>query len=710
MTPRTYDQPPALGVTLTAEGAEVAVFAGHADAVELCLFDPGDTTGASERRVPLRHRAFGTWFDVVPGVRAGQRYGFRVHGPWRPWDGHRHNPAKLLLDPYARAVEGGVTWCPEVFGHTVGSSLRGDPDIQDPRDSAPFVPRGVVVADGFDWDGDRQPRTPLSRSVIYEAHVKGLTMTLPGVPEPLRGTYAGLAHPATIAHLRRIGVTAVELLPIHAFTTEPQLVLRGLTNHWGYNTLGFCAPHAGYAAARDPQGVIDEVKGMVKALHEAGLEVILDVVYNHTCEQGVDGATLSLRGLDAATYYRLDGRGGDVDVTGCGNTVDTRHVVPMRLVLDSLRQWVTEFHVDGFRFDLAVALGRGRDDGYDPDHPFLMALRADPVLGRVKLIAEPWDVGFNGWRTGQFPPPFLEWNDRFRDGVRNFWLVDPARSQHLQAGHGVSDLATRLAGSEDLFGHHDRNPLASVNFVAAHDGFTLADLTAYDTKHNGANGEDNRDGSGHNRSWNHGVEGPSDEATAARRRRSMRNLLGTLFVSAGVPMLVAGDELGRSQRGNNNAYCQDNPLGWVDWQLAPWQEDLVETTAWLARLRREHPVLRQPAFFGPRPVAPDGGRDLMWFARNGEMMPATTWHDPTNHTLVAYLDGSVCEDVSFLLVMHGSVHDTEVALPRVGTASGYRLVWDSTWERPRTEDGVFSPGRPTTVAGPSMQIYRVVGP
>ncbi|MCH8612399.1 glycogen debranching protein GlgX [Arsenicicoccus dermatophilus] len=710
--PATLEQPPRLGVTLLADGAAVAVHAGHATAVELCLFEAGDATGASERRIPLRQRAFGTWFDVIPGMRAGQRYGYRVHGPWSPAEGHRHNPAKLLMDPYARALEGQVTWRPEIFGHRVDADLRGENEVRDDRDDAAFVPRCVVVDDDFDWAGDERPRTPPARSFVYEAHLRGLTRTLPGVPEELRGTYAGMAHPVTVAHLRRIGVTAVELLPIHAFTHEPHLATRGLTNHWGYNTLGFFAPHAPYASTTDPQGVVDEVKRMVRDLHRAGIEVILDVVYNHTCEQSVDGATLSLRGLDSATYYRLDGRGHDVDVTGCGNTVDTRHVVPLRLVLDSLRHWVQEMHVDGFRFDLAVALGRGRDDGFDPDHPFLMALRADPLLRDVKLVAEPWDIGFNGWRTGQFPPPFSEWNDRFRDGVRNFWLVDAARSRTGVPGHGVSDLATRLAGSEDLFARHDRNAAASINFVAAHDGFTLADLTAYDSKHNEANGEDNRDGSDHNRSWNHGVEGPAgadDDGVAveALRRRSIRNLLGTLMCSAGVPMLVAGDELGRTQQGNNNAYCQDNPLGWVDWDLAPWQEDLVETTAWLARLRRDHPVLRQTAFFGPRAARVDGSRDLMWFDAAGVEMRADEWHDPRNVTLLAYLDGGVCDDESFLLVMHSSTVDLPVTLPQVPGVTGYRLAWDSAWERPGEDPGErVLPGQVRTSPGPSMQVWR----
>src|SRR6478752_5108258 len=573
MRPRR-DLPPPFGATLRRDGVDFAVYAGHADGAEVVLFEAGAPADAPGRTVRLEERAHGTWFGFVPGIGAGQRYALRVQGPWRPAEGLRHNHDKLVLDPYARAVEGDVTWRPEVFGHWVDDQLRGDPDV----------------------------------------------------PEELRGTYAGLAHPAALKHLRDLGVTTVELLPVQAFTTEPALVQRGLVNYWGYNTLGFFAPHAPYAAATGPQAVLDEFKDMVKALHREGLEVILDVVYNHTAEQSRDGATLSWRGLDNRAYYRLDERGQDIDVTGCGNTLDLRHPVVCRMVLDSLRYWVGECHVDGFRFDLAVALGRGRDDGYDPDHPFLVALRTDPVLSRVKLIAEPWDVGVHGWRTGQFPPPFGERNDRFRDSVRSFWLPDTARSEHGQPGHGVRELATRLAGSQDLFGARDRGPVASVNFVAAHDGFTLADTASYERKHNGANGEGNRDGHGDNRSWNHGVEGANaGEGVLRVRRRSLRNLLGTLLLSTGVPMINAGDEIGRTQRGNNNAYCQDNDLSWFDWDLQPWQRDLLETTQFLVHLRASQPVLRQRSFFTGRPAHADGTADLEWYSADGLRMHYAVW-------------------------------------------------------------------------------------
>jgi len=683
---------------------EFSVYAGHADGVEVCLFDEGDTTGESERRIALTDRAHGTWFGFVPGIGAGQRYAVRAHGPWLPSEGLRYNGAKLLVDPYARALDGEVTWRPEVFGHVVDDRLRGDTDVRDERNSAPYVPKGVVVDDAFDWGDDTPPLVPWADSVVYEAHVRSLTRRHPDVPEHLRGTYAGLAHPATIEHLTSLGVTAVELLPVHAFTHEPALLQRGLVNHWGYNTLGFLAPHAPYAAAGDPQGQLDELKGMVKLLHAAGLEVLLDVVYNHTCEQGRSGATLSLRGLDNRAYYRLDGRGRDIDVTGCGNTLDLSQPVVCQLVLDSLRYWVTECHVDGFRFDLAVALGRGRDDAYDPDHPFLVALRTDPVLSRVKLVAEPWDVGLHGWRTGQFPPPFAEWNDRFRDTARTFWLADVARSAHAQAGHGVHELATRLAGSRDLFGRRDRGPIASVNYVAAHDGFTLADTTAYAHKHNGANGEGNRDGHDDNRSWNHGVEGPTtDAAVLAARQRSIRNLLATTLVATGVPMLNAGDELGRSQRGNNNAYCQDNEVSWFDWDLEPWQRDLLETTRFLVRLRATNPVLRQRTFFTGRPVHADGTADLQWYAADGEQMHPGLWDDARTRTLTMFLDGSHLEADSLLLVFHGGAHGAEVTLPDHAGVRAYELLWDSSWATPRVGSKV-EPG-PVSVSAASLQVY-----
>ena len=683
----TPARPHPLGVHLRDDGADVAVLAAHADAVEVALMRPRGG-GFVEERVALDQHRHGVWFGHLPGVAAGQRYGLRVQGPWDPARGHRHNPAKLLLDPYARAVQIRSGLRPELFGHVVDTTLRGDRTLRDDRDSGPWAPLGVVVDDAaFDWAGDRPPHVPLSDTVIYEAHVKGLTRLMPGVPERLRGTYAGLAHPAAVEHLVSLGVTTVELLPVHAICAEESLARRGRPNYWGYSTLGFFAPHPGYAAATDPLDVVDEFKAMVRALHAAGLEVVLDVVYNHTCESGTSGPTLSWRGLDAATYYRLDGHGDDVDHTGCGNSLDAREPRVIQLILDSLRHWVLEMHVDGFRFDLATTLARGRD-GYDPGHPFLVAAGIDPVLADVKLIAEPWDVGAHGWRTGQFPVPFSEWNDRFRDSVRDFWLTGTARTAAGEPAGGVRDLATRLAGSADIFATH-RGPLASINFIDAHDGFTLADLTAYNVKHNEANGEDNRDGSDNNRSWNHGVEGPTDDpAVLAARRRTTRNLLATLLLAAGVPMLVAGDEFGRTQGGNNNPYCLDDETSWVDWRLEPWQEDLRRTTAHLLALRRDHPVLRQDRFFAGRPVHADGTKDIAWFGPEGQEMDHGRWHDPGLRTLQMYLHAVRADpsgrhvDGSLLVVVQGQVTEQAVRLPGLPWASRYTLLWDSGFEQP----------------------------
>ncbi|NHA68038.1 glycogen debranching protein GlgX [Phycicoccus flavus] len=707
--PLTRDLPPPPGVTPVAGGCDVAVYAGHAEGVEVCLFEPGDAAGESERRVPLRERAHGWWFGTVPGMVAGQRYGLRAAGPWDPERGMLHNPAKLLLDPYADALEGSVTWGPELYAHVVDGSWHGELDRPSALDSRGHVPRGVVVDHAFDWGADSPPGRTRSESVLYEAHVRGQTMRHPGVPEELRGTYAGLAHPAAVEHLVSLGVTAVELLPVHAFTHEPHLVRRGLTNHWGYNTLGFMAPHPAYAAARDPQGVVDEVKGMVKLLHAAGIEVVLDVVYNHTAEQGRTGAALSWRGLDQRAYYRLDERGRDIDVTGCGNTLDLRHPVVCRMVLDSLRHWVQEYHVDGFRFDLAVALGRGRGDDFDPDHPFLVALRTDPVLSRVTLVAEPWDLGIHGWRTGQFPPPFLEWNDRFRDTARRFWVGDQRAQRDGHAGHDARELATRLTGSRDLFGARDRGPTASVNFVTAHDGFTLADLVSYDHKHNEANGEDNRDGSDGNGSWNHGAEGPTDDDTVlAARRRTVRALLGTLLLSQGVPMLTAGDELGRTQGGNNNAYCQDTEVAWVDWDLEPWQEDLVATTRHLLALRRRLPALRRRMWLLGRPV--EGDRlDVAWFGADGAPMHGR-WEQAGSRVLQMALAPTGPGEPGVLLVVNGTDRDVEVTAP--DGLGGGRLLWDSAWDRPEgSEPGEgerTEPESPALVAATSLRVYATV--
>ncbi len=663
-------------------GVDVAVLAAHAEGVWFCVLGP-----EGERQVELTARTHGVWHGFVPDVPVGARYGYRVAGRWEPVLGYRHNPAKFLLDPYARALDGPLHLRPEAFAHTVDERFAGDPGRRDGRDSAGVVPRGVVTGRPFDWQGDAPPRVPLADTVVYETHVRGFTRRMPGVPEHLRGTYAGLGSDAAIEHLLRLGVTTVELLPIHAIGDEPSLVARGVRNYWGYSTLSFFAPEPRYAAAKDPLDALDEVKAMVRALHAAGLEVLLDVVYNHTCEGGPGGPSLSWRGLDAATYYRLDPHGGYVDTTGCGNSLDAREPRVLQQVLDSLRYWVEEVHVDGFRFDLAPTLARGHE-GFDSGHPFLVAARIDPVLGDVKLIAEPWDLGAYGWRTGQFPAPWSEWNDRFRDGVRDFWLPGGRQVARGETAGGVRDLATRLAGSADVFPPH-RGPLASVNFVTAHDGFTLADLTAYDVKHNEANGEDNRDGTNDNHSWNHGVEGPTTDADIlAARRRTARNVLGTLLLATGIPMITQGDEFGRTQHGNNNAYCLDDETSWVDWDLRPDQLDLLATTRHLLTLRREHPVLRQDRFFAGRPVHLDGTKDLAWFGPDGSEMDHERWHDASLRTLQMYLHAVVPDgeghhvDESLLVVVQGAGWPVAVRLPGLPWASRYRLLWDSAFDVP----------------------------
>ncbi|MGW7091256.1 glycogen debranching protein GlgX [Streptomyces sp. NPDC054874] len=689
-------------------GTNFALWAGGAEAVELCLFDER----GAETRCPLTELTHEIWHGFVPGVRPGQRYGYRVHGRWDPWTGARWNAAKLLLDPYARAVDGTFTLPPEVYGH-----VRDWPDqhvadtVRDDRDSAPFVPKGVVVRDDDDWVEDRRPKTPWADSVIYELHVRGFTKLHPDIPPELRGTYAGLAHPAAIEHLTRLGVSAVELLPVHQFAHEDHLLRRGLRNHWGYNSIGYFAPHAGYSASGTAGQQVGEFKRMVHALHEAGIEVILDVVYNHTAEAGELGPMLSLRGIDNRGYYRLrDDPRRYADYTGCGNTLHVVQPQVLRLITDSLRYWVTEMGVDGFRFDLAAALARSMHD-VDMLSPFLAVIAQDPVLRRVKLIAEPWDVGNGGYQVGAFPPLWTEWNDRYRDAVRDFWRG---------ALPDVRDLGYRLTGSSDLYAWGGRRPYASVNFVTAHDGFTLRDLVSYEQKHNEANGEGNRDGTSDNRAWNCGVEGESDDPEInALRRRQLRNLLTTLLLSTGVPMLVAGDEMGRTQGGNNNAYCQDNETGWLDWSLLeePAWRELTELTARVLTLRRAHPVLRRRAFFSGRAQAPDGLRDLAWFARDGREMTEGDWYAPAA-TLGLYLSGrdipgrdargEPVTDDSFLAVLHAGAEPTVFALPGAPWAIAYELVLDTSREEQAEAPGtVLDGGTDMPVPARSVLLLRV---
>ncbi|MFV0252249.1 MAG: glycogen debranching protein GlgX [Beutenbergiaceae bacterium] len=702
--------PHRFGVHLTDDGVDVVVSAAHADGVWLCLLDDADGV-LTERRIGLLPRTHGRWHAHIPGIGAGQCYGLRVDGPWDPARGMRHNPNKLLLDPYARGLSGQPQVRPEIYAHAVNSDLEPEPDVDGPdgTDSAPFVAHGVILEDPPGGGTGNRPRITWSRTVIYEAHVRGLTMRLAGVPEHLRGSYAGLAHPATIEHLRTLGVTSLQLLPIHAKFSEPSLTRRGKVNYWGYNTLSYFAPEPSYAtqAAQQagPAAVLEELKGMVQLLHDAGIEVLLDVVYNHTCEAGPDGPCLSLRGLDDAGYYLHDGGpAAYLDVTGCGNSLDFRNHRAIQLTLDSLRYWVQQVGIDGFRFDLATTLAR-RGRQVDMQHPLLVALATDPILSGTKLIVEPWDLGPDGWQTGRYPPPISEWNDRYRDAVRTFWLTDAAAIARGEPGHDLREIATRLAGSADLFAHTDtpggRGPVASINFITAHDGFTLADLTGYDHKHNLANGEDNRDGTDNNRSWNHGIEGVTDDpAVAGARRRAMRNLLGTLFVSAGVPMLTAGDELARTQYGNNNAYCQDDESVWVDWDLDEHQHHQLATVQHLSRLRREHVALRPWRFRRPEELT-SGEPTLVWFDEDGEPMSTGIWHDPHRRVVQMYRRSLEPGGRDVLVVVNGAANDVEVKIPSIDS---FELVWDSVWEAPQAPSIAERTGR-TVIGGPSLRIY-----
>jgi isoamylase len=609
-----------LGATYDGAGVNFALFSEVAERVELCLFD----ADGNESRADLPEVTSYCWHGYVPGLHPGQQYGFRVHGPWAPGDGHRCNPQKLLLDPYAKAVTGAVRWNEAVFGHRLEAL-----DERDDRDSAPFVPRSLVVNPFFDWADDRQPKTPANLSVIYEAHVRGLTKIHPEVPPELRGTYAGLAHPAVIDHLRHLGITAIELMPVHHFVHDWHLGQKGLSNYWGYNSIAYLAPHSEYAS-QGPLGAVQEFKQMVRALHAAGIEVILDVVYNHTAEGNHQGPTLSLKGIDNAAYYRLaNDRRYYMDYTGTGNSLSMRHPQVLQLVMDSLRYWVLEMHVDGFRFDLAATLARGLHE-VDRLSAFFDLIHQDPVVGQVKLIAEPWDVGEGGYQVGNFPPQWAEWNGKYRDCVRDFWRgTDQA----------LGEFAHRLSGSPDLYETTGRRPFASINFVTAHDGFTLHDLVSYNDKHNEANGEENRDGDGHNRSWNCGAEGDTDDPEVnALRARQKRNFLATLLVSQGIPMLVAGDELGRTQRGNNNAYCQDTPISWVDWESA--DRELIETTAGLIALRRTHPVFRRRRFFLGRSIHGHSVTDIGWYRPDGQAMSDDDWNVGFAKSLGVYLNGA----------------------------------------------------------------------
>jgi len=677
-----------LGVRAGADGGTIRVWSEHATSVDLEVFADGDLAWAVER-TPLVRDAHGVWEATSTALVPGARYGLRVDGP--AGSGHAFNPAHTLLDPYARGL------APVADGSW----------------------RGVAVAQlgesGFDWGGIEKPRVPLDHTVIYETHVRGFSKLNDAIPEQLRGTYAGLAHDASLEYLTSLGITTVELLPVHAFVSEQRLVRQGRLNYWGYNTLAFFAAHAPYAsAAAQAEGagaVRREFAGMVRRLHEAGLEVVLDVVYNHTAEEGRQGPTYSFRGIDNASYYRHDAHGRYVDTTGCGNTLDVGHVAAQRLVLDSMRYFAEELQVDGFRLDLAATLGRDDHGAYTPEHPLLRAMLEDPVLSTTKLIAEPWDVGPGGWQTGNFPAGFSEWNDRYRDRMRDFWLGDLRRERQTgTAGSGIGRFATRLAGSSNTFSL-ERGPLASLNFVTAHDGFTLADLTTFDVKHNLGNGEQNRDGTDGNNSYNHGVEGGTDDPVVnADRRRTIRNLLGTLLLSAGVPMITAGDEYGRTQRGNNNAYCHDSELTWLSWRDDERDASILETTRRLLRVREENPAIR-PVRFGRLGETTPSASQMDWFTAEGTTMTIDDWHSPEERTL-QYLAASTPEFEAFnriLLIVHAHEAPTEVVLPEHPGVTGYTLIWDSAGEQPVEDPAEHAPGERIRIPALSMHLFRAHG-
>ena len=687
-----------LGASYDGAGTNFSVFSEVAEKVELCLFDEQ----GKETRCELPEVTSLCWHGYLPNIVPGQRYGFRVHGPWAPPQGNRCSPAKLLLDPYARAMEGQVDWNEAVFSYRFD-----DPDGPlNEADSAPFMPKSVVINPFFDWGNDRHPRTRWSETIIYEAHVKGFSKRFPEIPEELRGTYAGLGHPKAIEYLTGLGITAVELMPVHQFVHDSHLLERGLRNYWGYNSIGYLAPHNEYSSSGQTGQQVQEFKQMVKALHEAGIEVILDVVYNHTAEGNHLGPTLSFKGLDNAAYYRLmnDDRRFYMDYTGTGNTLNMRHPHVLQLIMDSLRYWVLEMHVDGFRFDLASTLARGLHD-VDRLSAFFDIIQQDPVISQTKLIAEPWDVGEGGYQVGNFPPLWLEWNGKYRDCVRDYW-----RGQDQTLG----EFAFRFTGSSDLYEGTGRRPYASVNFITAHDGFTLNDLVSYNDKHNEANGEENRDGESHNRSWNCGAEGPTDDpAVIALRNRQKRNFLSTLFLSQGIPMLLGGDEIGRSQKGNNNGYCQDNEISWFAWQSA--DHDLLEFTTKIIELRKQHPVFRRRRWFQGRPI--HGVTDIGWFTPEGVEMEEEHWGEGFAKAVGVFLNGEAIDDPdprgerivddSFYVLFNAHHEPLRFVLPKENWGKGWTVVVDTAGTQAE-EQGPHNAGEEVGVEARSLKVLRRV--
>jgi isoamylase len=697
-----------LGATWTGVGVNFAIFSEHATKVELCLFDSPDATQESER-IALPEHTDMVWHGFLPDARPNQLYGYRVHGPYEPSAGHRFNPSKVVMDPYAKSVARTIRWADEMFGYVVG---HRDADlIADPRDNAAFSPLAAVVDPAFTWGHDRPPRTAWHNTVIYEMHVRGFSMRHPLIPDRLRGTYEALTTEPAVEHLKKLGVTAVELMPVHHHARDRHLEQKGLTNYWGYNSFGFFAPERRLAASRTPAGAVREFKRMVRALHAAGLEVILDVVYNHTAEGNQMGPTLSLKGIDNASYYRLvaDNRRYYMDFTGCGNTLNMQSPQVLQLIMDSLRYWVLEMHVDGFRFDLASALAR---ELFEVDRlgAFFDIIHQDPVLSQVKLIAEPWDLGQGGYQVGNFPVLWTEWNGKYRDTVRRFWRGD---------GGTVSELATRLSGSNDLYAHNGRQPYASINFITAHDGFTLHDLVSYNDKRNDANLEENRDGESNNLSWNCGAEGVTEDPEVnGLRGRQKRNFLTTLLFSQGVPMISHGDEMGRTQQGNNNAYCQDNELTWIDWELDTEKRALLNFTTKLVHFRLSQPVFRRRKYFQGRSIRGGEVKDVAWLAPDGREMTDEAWNADFVRSIGMLLNGSAIEEVnergepvigdSVLVLLNAHTDKVPFTLPPLDVTHHWRRVID-TFD-PHSQDKSFRAGARYPLQGRSVAVFKVTPP
>lgn len=691
-----------LGATWDGEGVNFALYAENATGVDLCLFEAHQPEHEAVN-IRVKERTNHVWHVYVPGLNPGQLYGYRVYGPYEPENGHRFNPNKLLIDPYAKAISGTIRWHDSLFSYELG---HPDADLSfSETDSAPYIPKAVVVNNNFDWEDVTAPNIPYHHTIIYETHVRGFTMQHPQIPEEIRGTYAALSHPITIQYLKDLGITAIELMPVHHFVADRHLVDKGLTNFWGYNSIGFFAPDVRYSSSLEPGEQVVEFKTMVKELHRAGIEVILDVVYNHTAEGNHLGPTLSFRGIDNASYYRLHEGRYYMDYTGTGNTLNAMMPNVLRLIMDSLRYWVLEMHVDGFRFDLASTLARELHE-VDRLGSFFDIIHQDPVISQVKLIAEPWDIGEGGYQVGKFPPGWAEWNGKYRDCIRDYWRG---------ADSMLGEFAERFTGSSDLYKEDYRRPTASINFITAHDGFTLHDLVSYNEKHNWENGEDNKDGDNHNRSWNHGVEGPTDdEEIIALRNRQKRNLLATLFLSQGVPMLVAGDEISRTQRGNNNAYCQDNEISWLNWAGA--DKDLLAFTQQLIHLRKTHPVFCRRRWFKGQPIKGVGLEDIAWFLPEGLEMTEANWSQDYARSLAVYLNGRGLRSVgpkgeqiiddSFYIIFNAYHDGLDYVLPSEKYGATWQRVLDTNTHQISTDNTTYKAGDHIPVAGRSVVVLH----